>query len=110
MDETRFTRLEKRVDEIKDDLSEVKADVKITTHTIDDLKTSFRDYTETVKKHVNGDEKIITEIQPIIEQFKFEQELKRRRHESLKKWGMKLGIPATILALISAAITLFSFS
>lgn len=104
MDEIRFSRLESRVDEIKNDVAEVKADTKILSHSINDLRDHVKNHNEIVKTHVAGDEKIITEIAPIIEEFKFEKERKRRRMASLKEWGMKLGIPATIVAIIGTIL------
>ena len=110
MDETRFTRLETRVDEIKGDLAEVKAEQQINSSRLDDLKDHVKEHTEAVRNHVAGDDKIISEIAPIIEEFKFQQERKRRRMASLKLWGMKLGIPATVLGIIATAVKIwFSF-
>lgn len=110
MDETRFTRLENRVDEIKDDLAEVKAEQKVNAMSLHDLKEDIREQTKAVLGHVAGDEKIITEIAPIIEEFRFQQEKKKRRNESLKTWGLRLGIPATIIGMLAGAAKFwFSF-
>lgn len=107
MDDSRFTRLETRVDEIKDDVAEVKAEQKVLTTGLSDLKEHVKEHTKAVMGHVAGDDKIITEIQPIIEEFKFQQEEKRRAEEKkkardakLKRWGMRLGIPATLISMM----------
>ncbi len=107
MDEIRYSRLESRVDEIKDDLSEVKAEQKITNHNIEDLKSHMISHTESVKNHVAGDDKIIAQLLPIIDEFKFEKERKRRRLESLKAWGIRLGIPSILVGIIGGIVKIW---
>lgn len=53
--EARVEKLDDKVDQVKDDLSELRLDV--------------RAYAIEVKKHVEGDEKIISEIVPFIHSF-----------------------------------------
>ena len=100
MDDQRFGRLETRVDQIKDDVAEVKAEQKVQSATNVEMKDALKELTQAVTAHVAGDDKIITEIHPIIEEFKFQQESKKRRSEALKLWGMRLGIPSVILGMI----------
>jgi hypothetical protein len=95
------------VDEIKDDVAEIKADQKINSSHITDLKEAMKQYVDVTMKHVAGDEKIISEIAPIIEEFKYQQERKRRRAESMRYWGLKLGIPATVVAIIGGAVKIW---
>lgn len=108
MDEIRFSRLENRVDEIKDDLAEVKAEQRVTNHYIESLKDHVETQSDLVRQHVTGDEKIITEIAPIIAEFRFQQERKKRRMESLKLWGMRLGIPSVIVAIIGGIVKIWT--
>ena len=108
MDESRFSRLETRVDEIKDDLAEVKAEQKINSSTMVELKETMKEQTRVMMGHVSGDEKIISEIAPIIEEFKFQQEKRRRRIASMKVWALKLGIPATVVGIIAAAVKIWT--
>lgn len=107
MDAERFSRLENRVDEIKDDLADVKAEQKITNHHIESLKDHMQIHSELVKQHVAGDDKIITEIAPLIEEFKFQQERRKRRIENLKLWGMRLGIPSVLIGIIGGVVKIF---
>lgn len=109
MDDTRFSRLENRVDEIKDDLADVKAEQRVTNHHIETLNKNMEIHSELVKSHVAGDDKIITEIAPLIEEFKFQQERKRRRIESLKLWGMRLGIPSVIIGILVGLTKIYSY-
>lgn len=108
MDDARFSRLENRVDEIKDDLSDVKAEQKITNNNIESLKEYMDKHSKLVSKHVTGDEKIITEIAPIIEEFKFQQEKRRRRIEAFKVWGTKLMIPSIIIGMLAGIAKIVS--
>jgi hypothetical protein len=109
MDEQRFGRLENRVDQIKDDVAEVKADQKIQTIANVEMKDAIKELTHAVTAHVAGDDKIITEIHPIIEEFKFQQEKRRRRTQSLKDWSLKLAIPSTVIGIIGVLVKIFAF-
>lgn len=100
----RIARIETRVDEIRDDLSDLKAEQKITNNNIENLKEHMVQHSELVKQHVAGDDKIITELIPLIEEFKFQKERKKRRIESLKLLGMKLGIPSVIVAIVGGIV------
>ena len=89
MDDTRIARIEMRVDEIKDDVAELKADSKLQREVLKDIKEDLKTYTIEVSSHVAGDNKIITEIMPllkvlpnIIEDYTFE---KKKREEAEKK-------------------------
>jgi len=83
MDDQRFARLEVRVDEIKDDVAEIKAEQKINAYTMSELREYIKEQSETVKAHVSGDDKIIQEIGPIIEEFRYQQESRRRRIQKM---------------------------
>jgi hypothetical protein len=107
VDDQRLARLETRVDEIKDDVSEIKAEQKINSHSITDLKEYVREQWELVKMHVSGDEKIINEIAPIIEEFRFQQQAKKRRMDTLKSWTLKLGIVSTVVGIYVGLIKIF---
>jgi hypothetical protein len=108
MNDERFTRLESRVDEIKDNVSDLKAEHKILSNSFDLLNRNVSEYTELVKNHVTGDNKIIKEIIPVIENFQYEQETKRRRVAFLKYWGLKLAIPATIVGIVAGVARIIS--
>jgi chromosome segregation ATPase len=100
MDDSRFSRLENRVDEIKDDVAEIKAEQKVFTTSVSDLKDQVKDYTEAVNSHVTSDNKVITvlerKLEPILKDFEYKREREERRTKLLKLWGMRLGVVATL--------------
>lgn len=122
MDEQRFARLETRVDEIRDDVSEVKSDLKLRTELIKNdihgLKDEFARHTEAVISHVAGDEKIVTEIQPLLkvipllkevaEDHNYRKLKKQERTDKLKYWGLRIGVATGAISLLSALISFFS--
>lgn len=111
MDELRFARVEQRIDELKEDMSEVKTETRIQGQKIDDLKEKFDRHTEAVEKHVLGDEKIITHIQPLIrilphlesmvDDHKFIKAQKEKRSEVFKSISVKLGIATGATGLLA---------
>jgi uncharacterized protein YaaN involved in tellurite resistance len=113
--EKRFDRLELRVDEIKDSVSEIKADMKIQNHSIEGLKIDLKDYTIEVKNHVAGDEKIITELQPLFDvlpqlqkianDHSFREESGKRNIELIKKWSLRFGFILTVAGVLQLAST-----
>jgi hypothetical protein len=62
MDANRFDRLEARVEKLDDKIDQVKLDLT-------ELKVDVKNYAKEVKYHVEGDEKIISEIIPFIHSF-----------------------------------------
>lgn len=107
MDETRFSRLESRVDEIKDTVSELKANSKVQNEIIKDLKDDFKEHTSLVKEHVAGDTKIITELQPllgtlseIVDDYSYKKETKRRKMDKIKYYTARLGLVSLVVGVI----------
>lgn len=88
----RLDRLETKVDKVQDDISELRSDFKL--------------HLKVIEEHVAGDKKIINEIQPIIEQFKFDQEQKTRRYRTLKIIGTISAIFAAIATGIAKLLSL----
>lgn len=86
--ESRFQRIEDKVDAVKDEVTEIKVELK--------------EYTAEVKRHVGGDEKIINEIAPIIEDFKYRKMREEERNQKVKSWAMRLGLLATVVGLLAA--------
>lgn len=101
--DSRIERIEVRVDEIKDDVSELKAD--------------FRIHTKLVEEHVMGDTKIITEIQPLLaaipqitemaEEHHYKKMKRKKRIEKMKSISLPVGLIATLVGLISGVMRLF---
>ncbi len=116
MDDTRVARIEMRIDEIKDDVSELKADSKLQREVLKDIKEDLKTYTVEVSSHVAGDNKIITEIMPllkalpeIISDYNFEKKKREERAEKLKLYGMRLGLVSATLGIIYTGLKLFEF-
>tara|TARA_R100001086_G_scaffold249698_1_gene190432 strand:- start:5267 stop:5587 length:321 start_codon:yes stop_codon:yes gene_type:complete len=101
----RMDRLEVKVDSIKDDVSELKADFRVHVSKMDTRMEVFAD-------HIQGDNKIINEIQPLIEQLPKmakivkEYEYKKTRN---KKLMQGLGVVAVIVGILSGLAKLGLF-
>lgn len=112
MDVNRFTRLENRVDEVKNDVAEVKANTIVHGAMLVDMKDKLREHTELIKDHVAGDNKVINEIAPFMESFKdikeiiadykFEKETRKRRIAKIKEYAIKTSLASAVLGLIAA--------
>lgn len=114
MDDNRLARLETRVDEIKDDLAEVKADQKASNIFMQEFKAEFKEHKEIVKEHVMGDNKVINQIMPLLSdmseliyEHKFAKEAKKRKITMLKDWSLKIGLISAIVATIYQIGVLF---
>lgn len=57
--ENRLERLEKKVDKVKDDIYDIKIEISSQRH---DMKMHM----DKIEEHINGDEKIISELQPVL--------------------------------------------
>lgn len=100
IDETRFQRVESKLDELKDDMTE--------------LKTDFRIHINLVEEHVAGDKKIINQITPIldklpsimeiVEDYQFTKVLKQKRMDSIKEVTTKLGLVGLVLGIIVSIV------
>lgn len=112
MDERRFERLEDKVDEIKEDVGELKAGLKM--------------HMEKVDEHIAGDKKIINEITPLLSslpalidmaedhQYKKKRDeeqiekaerlttLRKAKNEKLRTWSIRLGLLSTVVGIVFA--------
>lgn len=104
-DEVRFQRLEDKVDSIKEDLHEVKIDMKL--------------HMQRVESHISQDEKIINHIGPvleklpaltqIVEDYNFEKQLKKRKKETLSKWTKRLGLASLLIGMAAGTVKVLSY-
>lgn len=109
MDEERFSKLEDKTSSIKEDLIELKADVKHTNTIMD--------------AHIAGDQKIISELQPLFDSMPqfcemVEDHVYKKRNQKEKKnnrviRNLKLrtvslwvGIPATLVGTVTGMMKL----
>jgi len=100
IDETRFQRVESKLDELKDDVTELKSD--------------FRIHINLVEEHVAGDKKIINQITPIldklpsimeiVEDYQFSKVLKQKRMDHIKEVTTKLGLVGLVLGIVVSVI------
>ena len=100
--EVKVERLEDKLDNVKSDVQELRADVKM--------------YANEVKKHVGGDEKIITEILPTIHTLnevlpelqqlllkdKAKQIQEQEETKNRAKFKQTVGIAGTIIGAVVA--------
>ena len=117
MDELRFGKLEQKVDDIKDDVNNVKMDVHSISIKLDS-------HMEKIDEHITGDDKIITEIEPllrelpslveIVKKYEIDKELQKRNKEAkdektskYKSLGIKLGVVATVVSIITMVYRTF---
>lgn len=95
--ETRFQRMEDKIDSVKQDVTEVKVEVQ-------EMKSEIKHHMKKVEEHVAGDKKIINEIQPLLarlpqiiemaEEYHVSKKLKDRVLKTLGILGMLVGILA----------------
>jgi len=105
--EKRLDRLEDKVDKIDDIVVEIKTDMK--------------HYNKKIDQHLDTDASIIKTISPLLqklpqiveiaEQYQFEKQLKERleadsamKSERVKSVSMKLGIVATLTAIVTGIL------
>jgi predicted secreted acid phosphatase len=116
MDDTRFTRLENRMDELKDDVAELKADSKLQREVLKDIKDDLKLYTIEVSSHVAGDNKIIHELAPllrilpdVISDYSFQKKKQQEREEKIKSYASRFGLVSIILGIVYTATKILGF-
>lgn len=100
----RFSNLEQKVDKVKDDVNEIKMELKLQRV---DLSRAM----EIVEKHVAGDNKIINEIAPlmhhmpslvdIVQEYKYEKEKKAKFWNNIKNYSIMASIGAALATFAS---------
>jgi len=119
MDETRFSRLENRVDEIKDDVSELKAGQKILEATVTTLHDDLHEHIKAVNEHVSSDSRIIQQVSPLltslphltemVDDHRFKKESRKRTVANVKLVSMKFGAASALVAILVGLARLFGF-
>lgn len=66
---------------------------------LDNLSLDMVEQKQSFKQHLEQDSELFLEIKPIVESFKFEQELKKRRATQISQAAKVLGIVVTIVTL-----------
>lgn len=122
MEETRFGRLEDRVDSLKDDVAEIKVKQTLTHETLCGLKSDFEEHVEEIRNHITGDNKIINHIEPIIgllptlseiaQQYHFEklkkdeaERLRKENMDKIKDVSVKVGLLGTLLSGVAYVLS-----
>ena len=95
----RLEKLAEKLDKVKDDVTEVKVDVA-------EMKTLIKVTHANVEEHIAGDNKIITKLEPILDQLgemvqdhMFEKMAKEKRSERNKSTALKLGIVGSVVGI-----------
>lgn len=119
MDSDRFNRLEERVDEIRDNVADLKAESKLHNETTRQLRNEIHAYTSAVKDHVSSDNKIINQVKPLLESLPEIKILvddslyRKRKNEEMKQKfkdiSLKLGIVSATVGILYGVIRLFSY-
>ena len=107
----KIDKLEQKLDKVTDDVTDVKVDVA-------EMKTLMKVTYDKVEEHIAGDNKIITKLDPILEQLgemvadhvyskaKAKEE-KEQRELRTKKWqivALKLGVVATVVGIVAKVL------
>lgn len=92
IDESRFQRLEDKVDVVKEDVSE--------------LKTEMKSGLAIMQDHIAGDKKIIDELRPVLVKLPEIVEMAEEHHFSkqLRRKVMKIGAAASLVVGILAGV------
>lgn len=98
----RLDKLEQKVDAVKEDIMELKSDFKV--------------HTALVKEHVTGDNKIISDLKPIlaklpdiveiVEDYQFSKQARQRKMQAIADWTKKLTLVSTAIGVIYAILQL----
>lgn len=93
--EVRFQRMEDKIDSVKEDVTEVKIEVS-------EIKSDIKSHMDKVEQHVAGDNKIINELQPILnklphivemaEEYHISKQIKKRVWKAIGAFGLVSGI------------------
>lgn len=100
--EKRLERMEEKVDNLKDNVTDLSSDFR--QHT-----TMIEGKLELFQKHVEADSEVIKElrtfsaelpaIKEIAEEFRFKKELEKRTVKKLKRTGAALGLISIVLGI-----------
>ena len=108
IDDRRFDRVELKVDKLNDDVIEIKSNIKNMSDRLDL-------HMEKVEAHVAGDNKIIYEIQPllqqmptiakIIQEYHLEKLQSEQKLENMKRTSLAVGL---VVAVVTVGNILYS--
>jgi len=107
--EDRLNRLEKKVDNVKDEVGELKTEFTVHTHKIESKMDIF-------EEHITGDTKIINTIEPVIEKlpdilevvedYKYEMRKKNEEQERRNALASKVRIWGGVIATVGTVVGL----
>lgn len=98
----RLDKLEQKVDAVKEDVMELKSDFKI--------------HTTLIKEHVAGDNKVISDLRPIlaklpdiveiVEDYQYAKQSRERKMQAIADWTKKLTFVSTAIGVVYALLQL----
>lgn len=91
----KFEKLEDKIDQVGDNVNQ--------------LRTDFKVHVALIEEHVAGDKKIINEIQPILEAYKFEQLKKKEAIENREAIYKYVKITSGLSVVLTAFYTVVSY-
>lgn len=113
MSDDRFQRLEDKVDNLKEDVTELKTDFKIHVSKMEDRLDLFED-------HITGDNKIISKIEPLLERMpelaevlddkKYRERAEEEKGKLRRKITWFLGTTSVLAGLFVTYIKFFQSS
>lgn len=115
MEKLRFDRIEDRVEKMDDKIDHIKDELY-------GLKSDFKIFSHKIERHVAGDEKIITEIQPTLNDFRdfirndlpiikelakkelVKNEIDKMTTKKLHNWKLILGVVAAATSIVGGVV------
>jgi len=112
--EYKVDKFEDKVDKFSYDLTEMKIDVTEMKGDIKQVNTKLDTSLDVFRSHVAGDEKIISELTPMlpllssmVQDHDYKKQKRQRRREFLETWKLHISFVLTVLALGSAIYGFF---
>ena len=103
IDETRFQRLEDKVDDASEKITAVQFELK-------EARNDMKHHMQEVAKHVAGDKKIIDKLIPVLdklptivemaEKYHFQKQFRKKLYKTIAFVGLVAGVVATISKML----------
>lgn len=107
-------RIGTRVDELVHDMAEVKAEQKVQGKSLNDLSSNFEKHIDLIREHVTGDNKVISELAPlmvplkkIVELESHKSMLKKQKEKKMKRLVTRFTLVSLVLGSLFTTMKIF---